>query len=162
MATRSERFRRRTYATWAALERYDLPRDAQGYREPALPAEPGTVHAFRQGVPADSREPEFFDARGPFALCGRHVKVRLAVEFSADDEAVCEQCAALVRSGQVHRRGPSYDCGAIVRPDMDGFPGVIDCQRPDGHDGPHSGGGGTWQFGPDDFTPSGDYSTGSD
>lgn len=124
-----------------------------------LPAEPGEVHALGHTVYNESRMPEFFEYRGPFALCGEHVKVRLSVPFDAEEADVCARCAALVREGRTRRpvSFPRWECGATVRPDLDGYSQMVSCLLDDGHSGPHRGEGATWHFGADDFTPDGDY-----
>lgn len=94
---------RPTYKVWAAFEHYDWVRDPEGYRDPVLPEDPGKTHALGQVVHNLSRAPEFFDYRGPVALCGEHVKVRLSIPFDADEEGICKRCAALVREGRTRR-----------------------------------------------------------
>jgi hypothetical protein len=74
---------------WAALERYELRRDWATHEiRQVLPEELGVVHAFGDSN-TGIRDPEFFAAEGPYAICGRHVKVRLAVNFASDDDEAC-------------------------------------------------------------------------
>ncbi len=154
---------RRTRKVWAALEHYDTRRDQQGFRDPVLPVQTGTVHAFGAAPWGDGRQPEFFDHDGPFAVCGTHVKVRLGVAFDSEDEDSCARCVDLVAKGLTARRphGPSvYLCTATVRPDLPGYSQVVACHLPEDHEGAHRGERATWREGPDDFTPAGDYRVG--
>lgn len=148
----------RGYRVWAALEHYELKRDwATHELQQILPSELGVVHAFGGGD-TGVRDPEYFYADGPYALCGQHVKVRLAIAFPSADEEACPVCVELVAAGR--RTSPnngyySRDCDAIVHPAMEGQPEVVSCAMRDDHDPPHrSRNGDTWETGPEDFTPS--------
>lgn len=151
------------YRYFAALERFEVTRNTvTGRPEKGLPEEPGTVHAMRLRPTPDTRSAEYFDARGPFALCGDHVKVRLPVTFRGDEDDVCPGCAGRVAEGAT--RAPQaeyvYFCGAVVLPDLPGFSQAVSCSLRASHTGPHrTREGGTWMLGPEDFTPTGDYST---
>lgn len=149
---------RRGYRVWAALEHYELKRDwATHDLRQVLPDEMGVMHAFGAGDTA-VRDPEFFQAEGPYAVCGEHVKVRLSVDFASDDEEACPRCVELVAAG--HKTSPKNghyppsECDAIVLPAMAGQPAVVSCAQRDDHDPPHrSRDGDTWEAGPEDFTP---------
>ncbi|MFQ6172556.1 hypothetical protein ACK8HX_13185 [Oryzobacter sp. R7] len=154
---------RGAYRYFAALERFDLTRNpATGLREERLPDELGAIHAMRLRETPDTRREAYFEARGPFALCGTHVKVRLPVTFRGEEDEACPGCAKRVAEGAT--RAPQaegyYACEAVVLPDLPGFSGAVSCFLPDRHDGPHrTREGGTWTSGPEDFTPTGNYST---
>lgn len=153
---------RGAYRYFAALERFDLTRNSKtGLREERLPAEVGTIHAMRLRETPDTRREAFFDARGPFALCGDHVKVRLAVPFRGEEEGACPRCARRVAQGLIRppQAEGSFPCEAVVLPGLPGFSAAVSCFLPERHDGPHrTREGGTWTSGPEDFTPTGNYS----
>lgn len=143
---------------WAALERYEIRRDWATHEvRQVLPEELGVVHALADSN-TGARDPEFFAVEGPYAICGRHVKVRLAVDFSSDDDDACPRCVELVAAGHTfppNRGTPRWDCQAVVHPEMAGRPQVVDCALRDDHEPPHrSRAGDTWVSGPEDFTPS--------
>ncbi len=143
---------------WAALERYEIRRDWATHEiRQVLPEELGIVHAFGDSN-TGARDPEFFAAEGPYAICGRHVKVRLAVDFSSGDEEACPRCVELAAAGHTfppNRGTPRWDCQVVVRPEMAGQPQVVLCTLREDHEPPHrSMTGDTWVSGPEDFTPS--------
>jgi hypothetical protein len=148
------------YRVWAALERYELKRDWASHElRHVLPVETGVVHAFGTRDTAN-RDPEFFHADGPFAICGQHVKVRLPVSFPSDDEEACPRCVELVAQGKTSHPKSEYrmDCDETVRPEMEGFSQVVTCCLKAAHKGSHrTVEGGTWRDGAEDFTPT-DYS----
>lgn len=146
---------------WAALEDYDLAREWQSHEvHPKLPVEMGTIHAFGACLTA-AKDPEFFDFEGPYAVCGMHVKVRLAIPFPEEpDDDVCTTCAQRVAQGATGPpgRGDAYaysECQAVVQPNMEGLPHAVACVKRNHHDPPHrSSDGHIWVDGPKDFTPS--------
>lgn len=146
------------HRVWAALERFEIGRDwPTGKRGARLPEVAGTIHAYGDRFTA-SKEPEYFAADGPYALCGAHVKVRLPVSFQMEEDDACSKCADLVRQGLTRAPRNSHlaplPCQAVVRPDLEGLPQVLACVRGEHHEPPHrSTDGSTWDTGPEDLTP---------
>lgn len=157
--TRSRyRNRREPHRVWAALEHYDVARDRQSHEtHPVLPREPGVVHAYGERANG-AKDPEFFTAKGPYALCGSHVKVRLAVLFREGEDDACSKCVELVRVGVTSRRSgylsDSRECQSVIQPVLPDAPPVAACARRADHDGPHrASDGAEWNAGPEDYVP---------
>lgn len=87
------------------MRHYDLVRDDVDHQlDPALPADPGPVHAvdlepdrhYRPGYLRrmdKARQPMFTQYASEFtALCDRSVRVVLPIEFDTKDPDVCPQC----------------------------------------------------------------------
>lgn len=92
----------------AGLDHYGWKRDPVDHvQDKALPDDPFPVHAVvnesRWRQPADeaaAREP-FFPERYDYrdSLCGRTIKVVLAVDFNPADPDACEPCVAAFERG---------------------------------------------------------------
>ena len=135
----------------AALEHYDIRRDALGYRDPVLPAETGAVHAVTGWSLKSNYEPEF--KREPWwSECGAAVHLVLQVDFDGDDPDACPACVTAIASGRRVKVFQDSPCFSTVAPTMPGYSQMVGCGLPSGHPGPHRGEGASWT-GSDDFTP---------
>lgn len=81
---------------------------AAGAKTPAVPDDPGIIHAVRpRRTEIGMREPSFIEDTYMYrvALCGAKVKVIMPNTFKADEEGACQKCAkkdpapSLVRPG---------------------------------------------------------------
>lgn len=149
--------RRATRQYRAALEQYDVRRDALGYRDPVLPAESGKVHAV-SGAPLRRGDAPEFKVYPWGAACGYPVRVILPVTFDDADPDACTACAEAIAKGRPARHFAEWQCLSTVIPTLPGFSQVVECQLTSGHQGRHRGEGATWTDGAD-FAPS-DYTVG--
>lgn len=101
-----------TAAYPAALADYAEGRDPVTRRwNPALPDEPGTIHALRPvGQELFIREPHFIEHTEDYraAVCGALVKVIMPVSFKAAEEGACRECAQEMAAPAVHARADLY------------------------------------------------------
>jgi hypothetical protein len=75
----------------AALRRFGRGR----FGHPALPSDPGTVHAvlYLRGPATRLTEPNFIEDLPPKeAACGARVRTILPMSFHTDDDDVCPKC----------------------------------------------------------------------
>lgn len=144
---------------FAALEKYDVRKNRiGGWAEQQLPEELGTVHAFAsyRASRSPSKQPEFFEGvDGLVCVCGRRIKVRLAVAFDVEDPDACVDCVELVNSGVNRNHDYWYHapsrCGDLVM--VDGVTYTCSRRFPHGRDSHRSNNGATWESGPNDWTP---------
>lgn len=98
----------------AAYARYEMRRTAPGQdREPAIPDEPGEVHAVTPRHPRLGGKAvttvEFLEgfASGRTALCGRTVRILMPARFDNEDPDSCARCAEHYEAGtHAPRREP--------------------------------------------------------